>query len=163
MKVDLRTIVLLLAGLLIVISLIQPLANRLRLSSSVLLAMVGVAIGVTSTLLLHIRTANEFDFFARVIVKLPIHSEAFLYIFLPLLLFQTALTIEVQQIVEDAAPILLLAVVAVLVATVVIGFALAPIAGVSLIACLMLGSIVATTDPVAVIGIFHDVGAPARG
>ena len=162
MEVDLRIILLLLAGLLIVVSLIQPLANRLRLSSSVLLAIVGVAIGVVSTLLLHVSTANEFDGFARVIVELPIHSDAFLYIFLPLLLFQTALTIEVQRIMEDAAPILLLAVVAVLVATIVIGVALAPIAGVSFIACLMLGSIVATTDPVAVIGIFRDVGAPTR-
>jgi len=161
-KVDLGIVLLLLAGLLVVISIVQPLANRLRLSSAVLLAIVGVAIGVTSTLLLHVSTANQFDAFARVIVELPIHSDAFLYIFLPLLLFQSALTIEVQRIVEDAAPILLLAVVAVLVATIVIGAALAPIAGVSLTACLMLGSIVATTDPVAVIGIFRDVGAPSR-
>ena len=162
MKVDLGIVLLLLAGLLVVISLVQPLATRLRLSSAVLLAIVGVAIGVTSTVLVHASTANQFDAFARVIVELPIHSDAFIYIFLPLLLFQTALTIEVQRIVEDAAPILLLAVVAVLVATIVIGAALAPIAGVSLTACLMLGSIVATTDPVAVIGIFRDVGAPAR-
>jgi len=63
---------------------------------------------------------------------------------------------------EDAAPILLLAIVAVVVATIVIGFALAPFAGVSIIACLALGAIVATTDPVAVIAIFRDVGAPSR-
>jgi len=160
--VDLRTILLLLAGLLIVVSLIQPLATRFRLSSSVLLAVVGIAIGAASTFLLNSSTSNGFDSLAKAIVDFPIHSEAFLYIFLPLLLFQTALTIEVQRIVEDAAPILLLAVVAVLVATVVIGAALAPIAGVPLVACLLLGSIVATTDPVAVIGIFRDVGAPAR-
>ncbi len=159
---DLRTILLLLAGLLIVVSLIQPLATRFRVSSSVLLAVVGIAIGAASIFLLNTTTTNEFDPLAKAIVNFPIHSEAFLYIFLPLLLFQTALTIEVQRIVEDAAPILLLAVVAVLVATVVIGAALAPIAGVPLVACLLLGSIVATTDPVAVIGIFRDVGAPAR-
>src|SRR5262249_48045495 len=85
-----------------------------------------------------------------------------LYVFLPVLLFQAALTIEVRQILEDAAPILLLAVIAVVVATGVIGLALAPLADVPLVACLMLGSIVATTDPVAVIAIFRDVGAPAR-
>ena len=65
--------------------------------------------------------------------------------------------------VEDAAPILLLAVVAVVVATLVIGAALSQFAtACPIVACLMLGSIVATTDPVAVIGIFHDVGAPSR-
>ena len=63
---------------------------------------------------------------------------------------------------EDAAPILLLAVVAVFVATAVIGLALWPLAGVPLVVCLLLGSIVATTDPAAVVAIFRDIGAPAR-
>jgi CPA1 family monovalent cation:H+ antiporter len=89
-------------------------------------------------------------------------SETFLYVFLPVLLFHAALTIDVRQLLQDAAPVLLLAVVAVVVSTVVIGFALAPVASVSAVACLMLGAIVATTDPVAVIGIFRDIGAPAR-
>jgi CPA1 family monovalent cation:H+ antiporter len=159
---ELQIILLLIAALLVVISLVQPLAIRLGLSPSVLLAVVGVGMGLASVFVLHSGVSNAFDPIARVIVDLPIHSDAFIYIFLPLLLFQSALTIEVRQIVEDAAPILLLAVVAVLVATFVIGFALQPIAGVSIIACLMLGSIVATTDPVAVIGIFRDVGAPSR-
>jgi monovalent cation:H+ antiporter, CPA1 family len=159
---DLQIILLLIAGLLVVISVVQPLAIRLTLSPSVLLAVVGVGMGLTSVLILHSHLNDAFNSFARVIVNLPIHSDAFIYIFLPLLLFQSALTIEVRQIVEDLAPILLLAVVAVLVATFVIGFALLPIAGVSIVACLMLGSIVATTDPVAVIGIFRDVDAPAR-
>ena len=82
--------------------------------------------------------------------------------FLPALLFQAALTIDVRRMMEDAAPILLLAVVAVFVATAVIGLALWPLAGVPLVVCLMLGSIVATTDPAAVIAIFRDIGAPAR-
>jgi CPA1 family monovalent cation:H+ antiporter len=152
---DLQLFLLLIAALLVVISLVQPLAIRLGLSSSVLLAVVGIAMGLASVLVLHSHFVDE----------LPINSKVFLDVFLPILLFQSALTIEVHQIVEDAAPILLLAVVAVLVATFVIGFALMPLAAaahVSAVACLMLGSIVATTDPVAVIGIFRDVGAPSR-
>ena len=42
------------------------------------------------------------------------------------------------------------------------GFALWPIAEVPLVVCLLLGAVVATTDPAAVIAIFRDVGAPAR-
>ncbi len=160
---DLRIILLLIAGLLVVISMIQPLAIRLGLSPSVLLAAVGAAMGLIAAFVLNSNTNDIFDPIAKVIVNLPIHADAFIYIFLPLLLFQSALTIEVHQIADDVAPILLLAVVAVLVATVVIGFALSQFAtGVPVVACLMLGSIVATTDPVAVIGIFHDVGAPSR-
>jgi CPA1 family monovalent cation:H+ antiporter len=63
---------------------------------------------------------------------------------------------------DDAAPILLLAVVATLITTAVIGLALWPLAGVPLVACLLLGAVVSTTDPAAVIAIFRDIGAPAR-
>jgi CPA1 family monovalent cation:H+ antiporter len=159
---DLHSILLLIAALLVVVGLIQPLTVRLRLSPTVLLAIVGVAIGLGSAVLMRSEMPRGLASVGAAIVNLPIHSDAFLYIFLPLLLFETALNIEVQRIVEDAAPILLLAVVAVLVATVVIGEALGAIAPVPAAACFMLGSIVATTDPVAVIAIFRDVGAPAR-
>src|SRR6202008_1047688 len=69
---------------------------------------------------------------------------------------------DVRRMLEDAAPILLLAVVATLITTAVIGLALWPVSGGPLIVCLMLGAIVATTDPAAVIAIFRDIGAPAR-
>ncbi len=63
---------------------------------------------------------------------------------------------------DDAAPILLLAIVATLVATAVVGLALWPLAGVPLVVCLLLGAVVSPTDPAAVIAIFRDIGAPAR-
>jgi len=160
--IDLRITLVLLAGLLILVSLLQPLATRLRLPASVLLAVVGISIGAVSTFLARADIGGTLGTVARVFVDLPVDSNTFLYVFLPALLFQSALSIEVQRIIEDAGPVLLLAVVAVLVATFVIGFALAPFAEVSLVACLMLGAMVATTDPVAVIGIFADVGAPSR-
>jgi Na+:H+ antiporter len=160
--IDLRITLVLLAGLLILVSLLQPLAARLRLPASVLLAAVGISLGAVSTLVARTEAGGAVGSVARVFVDLPVDSNTFLYVFLPALLFQSALSIEVRRIIEDAGPVLLLAVVAVLVATFVIGFALAPFAEVSLVACLMLGAMVATTDPVAVIGIFADVGAPSR-
>lgn len=134
------------AGLLTVISLVQRLALRLTLPASILFAIVGIAIGVV--------TRGSGD--------LPVNSGIFLYVFLPALLFQSSLTVDVRRLLDDAAPIFLLAVVAVVVAAFVIGLALAPVAGVSLVACLLLGAMVATTDSVAVIAIFRDVGAPSR-
>ncbi len=61
---------------------------------------------------------------------------------------------------DDWVPILVLAVVAVAVATVVIGYALYPVAGLPLMACLLIGAIVSTTDPSAVVSIFR--GTPRR-
>ncbi len=134
----------------------------MALPASVLLAGAGIALGTFATIVQHAEAGGVLGKFALAFSSLPIGSDAFIYILLPALLFQSALTIEVPQMLEDAAPILLLAIVAVVVATVAIGFALAPFAGVSIIACLALGAIVATTDPVAVIAIFRDVGAPSR-
>jgi monovalent cation:H+ antiporter, CPA1 family len=153
---------LLLAGLLTVVSLIQPLAARLGIAASILLAVVGMAIGLAAAAALQADPASTVHGVAQAFNDLPVSSAVFIYVFLPLLLFQTALTISVQRILEDAAPILLLAVVAVLVETFVIGVALSWVAPASLLACLLLGSIVSTTDPVAVISIFRDVGAPSR-
>ncbi|MCA1243983.1 cation:proton antiporter [Stappia stellulata] len=150
------------AGLLVLISLVQPLAQRLKVTSSVLLALVGVAIGLIAAWLLYTPRTDAFNEIADVFVNLPLDSQGILNIFLPVLLFQTTLTLDVRRMAEDAGVIFVMAVVAVLVATAFIGLALAPFAGLSLIACLLLGAIVATTDPVAVVSIFRDIGAPAR-
>ena len=159
---SLPVVLLLVAGLLAVVSLVQRLASRLALPASILFAALGIAIGAAATWLMRSDVGGPLGELARVFVDVPVTSETFMYVFVPALLFQGALTIDVRRIVEDAAPIFLLAVIAVLVATAVIGIAIAPFAGVSLVACLLLASIVATTDSVAVISIFRDVGAPAR-
>ncbi|WP_417684825.1 cation:proton antiporter [Roseibium sp.] len=150
------------AGLLVTISLLQPLARRFGVAPSVLLALVGTLIGIAATYLLYTPRTDVFNTIALVFVDPPIDSEKILYIFLPILLFQTTLTLDVRRILEDIGPILVMAVVAVFVATFFIGLALYPLAGVPLVACLLLGAIVATTDPVAVVAIFRDIGAPAR-
>jgi len=156
------------ALLLITISLLQPLARRLGLAPSVLLATVGTMIGILAIYLRYTAETDAFNAIADVFINPPLDSEMILYIFLPILLFQTALTLDVRRILEDIGPILVMAVVAVFVATVFIGFGLYPLAllfslpDVGLIACLLLGAIVATTDPVAVVAIFRDIGAPAR-
>jgi CPA1 family monovalent cation:H+ antiporter len=63
--------------------------------------------------------------------------------------------------VQDTAPILTLAILAVFAAAAAIGFGLS-LAGIPLVVGLLLGSIVATTDPAAVIAIFRELGAPPR-
>ncbi|EFH12038.1 cation:proton antiporter, partial [Teichococcus cervicalis] len=154
--------ILALSLLLIVVSAIQPLARRLMLSSTVLLAVVGVLLGAGATFVLNTSRATPLDEVATSLVRLPVSAEVFLFLFLPLLVFHGSLSIDVRRLARDWAPVLVMAVVAVLVTTAAIGFALAPIAGVSLTACLMLGAIVATTDPSAVVGIFREIGANSR-
>lgn len=162
MLTSLPNVLLAIAGLLIVISAVQPLARRLALSETVLLALVGILIGVGSAFLIETKATDALDDVASTLLYFPIDAEGFLVIFLPILVFHGALTIEARRLARDAAPVLVLAVVAVVVTTAAIGFALYPIGGVSLVACLMLGAIVATTDPSAVVAVFREIGADGR-
>jgi CPA1 family monovalent cation:H+ antiporter len=150
------------ATLLVVVAVSQPLAIRLRLPPVVLLAMIGAAIGTASSVLLHTPISSRFGEIARLFADLPVGSETFIYLFLPLLLFEAAITSDVRRMLEDAAPILMLAIVATLVTSAIVGIALWPLSGMPLVVCMLLGAVVATTDPAAVIATFRDVGAPAR-
>ncbi len=159
---DVITIVGVVAGLFIIISLSEPLAERTRLPYTVVLAIIGVIIGIlaiyavdTGPYLFGIpETFLVFDF--------SIRSNVFLYVLLPTLLFQVSLGLNLRRMADDWVPILVMAVLAVIVATFAIGFALTPFTSLPLAACLMLGAIVATTDPSAVVSIFRNIAAPQR-
>lgn len=146
--------------LLITITAIQVVSARGWVPESTLLAGVGLLVGAAYATM----PAMVPDIAARlnIIVRPSLPAEAYLWIFLPPLVFQAALSANVRDILPDAAPILLLAVVAVFVATGFIGWTLSLISSHALAVCLLLGAIVAITDPSAVISIFRDVGAPSR-
>ncbi len=162
MASQLPHLLLVIAVLLVVISAVQPIARRLALSDSVLLAVVGTLIGAGAVLVLETPRVTAFDGIAGALVHLPIGADAFLFVFLPLLVFHGALSIDVRRLARDTAPVLMMAVVAVLVSTAAVGLALAPLTPLPLAACLMLGAIVATTDPSAVVAVFREIGADSR-
>src|ERR1700730_17314000 len=159
---DTAFVLLVIAALLVVIGVCQPLAARLKLPPPVLLGVVGVALGGFPAVMSQLGWSTQTDVFADIFTELPVSSGTFIYVFLPLLVFEAGIATDVRRMLEDAAPILLLAVVATLITTAVIGLALWPFARVPLVACLLLGAVVSTTDPAAVIAIFRDIGAPAR-
>ena len=89
-------------------------------------------------------------------------SDAVLFIFLPVLVFEAALGIDSHRLIDDIGPILWLAIIGLLISALIVGFALHWVSGVSLIVCLLLGTIVSATDPVAVMAIFRELQAPKR-
>jgi hypothetical protein len=129
---DIVLVVAVFAALLVLVALSQPLAARLRLAPVVLLAVVGVSISAASGALLQMPLTHSFGGIERLFADLPLGSETFIYVFLPLLIFEAALASDVRRILEDAAPILALAVIATLVAAGIVGVALWPFAGLSL-------------------------------
>jgi CPA1 family monovalent cation:H+ antiporter len=159
---DIAFVLIVITALLVVVGLCQPLAAYLKLPPPVLLGVVGLALGGFPALVTHLGWSRGTDAFSEVFVDLPLSSGIFIYVFLPLLVFEAGIATDVRRMLEDAAPILLLAIVATLISTAVVGLALWPFGRVSLVVCLLLGSVVSTTDPAAVIAIFRDIGAPAR-
>ena len=139
---DIILVTTIIASLFVVIGLAEPFAARLQLPFSVILAVVGILIGASAIFFLRTDLTDALNPMAAAILGLPIRSNVFLYVFLPTLLFQATLGMNLRRMVDDWVPILVLAVVAVVVATVSIGYALFWVSAIPLAACLLIGAIV---------------------
>jgi len=159
---DIVLITTVVASLFLVIGVAEPLAERVKLPYSVILAILGILIALGAVFFLRTNITDALNPVAEAILGLPIRSNVFVYVFLPTLLFQATLGMNLRRMLDDWVPILVLAVVAVIVATLSVGYALSWVSGLPLAACLLIGAIVSTTDPSAVVSIFRSISAPRR-
>jgi len=145
------------------VALAVPLARRIALPLPVAIAGIGLVYGLTtaaSGVALSDGALDSYDiWFVR---QLALDSQTLLYVFLPPLLFEMALAVNVRRMLDDIPTIVLMAVFAVIAATAAVGLAVWAASGIGIIACLLLGAAVSTTDPSAVIATFREVGAPRR-
>ncbi|MGO1120166.1 cation:proton antiporter domain-containing protein [Rhodovibrionaceae bacterium A322] len=159
--------------ILLTVGLLVPLSERLKLPLPLLLALLGLGIGFSSDSLFPFLVENfgvSGDLGADVlrgIFILGLGSDAFLAIFLPPLLFAAGLGVDVRLLQDQIWAVLVMAVVAVVVCALLVGgvlfgvsFSLTQGQGPPLVVWMLLGAIVATTDPGVVIGIFKNLGAP---
>ncbi len=131
-------------------------ARSLRIPHTVLLVALGVVIGLLST-------TESFGF----LESFHLTPEILFYVFLPILIFESAYNISARKLAENALPITLLAIVSLLVSTVLIGFGLFYSLGfigidLPLMIALLFGALISATDPVAVLALFKEFGAPRR-
>ncbi len=159
---DIILITTIIASLFLLIGAAEPLAYYMRLPYAVIIAGLGILVGVAATFFLRTDLTDALNPVAEAILALPIRSNVFLYVFLPTLVFQVTLGLNLRRMADDWVPILVLAVVAVFVATFVVGYSLALVSTLSLSAALLVGAIVSTTDPSAVVSIFRSISAPRR-
>ena len=85
-----------------------------------------------------------------------------LFIFLPALIFESGLNLNARQLVKDIAPVLTLAVPALLISTALVGVGLWSLLPIDLMVALLFGALISATDPVAVIALFKELGTPER-
>lgn len=139
------------SALLAIASLLAVLTRRLRVPLTLLLVLVGFGAG-------EIARANG--------IELPIEGDTFhdvlLFAFLPALVFEAALMLPARVFVKNLVPILALAIVALVIATVLVGLMVWAGLGISLTAALLFGALISATDPVAVTATFRELGVPNR-
>ncbi len=131
-------------------------AKRVGLPHTVFLVLLGIGLGVLSNV-------PGFTFFH----EFSLTPELLFFLLLPTLIFESAYNINARRMVEDTVPILLLAIVSLLVSTLAIGGALyyiLPLFGfaVPFMVTLIFGALISATDPVAVLALFKEFGAPRR-
>lgn len=152
-----------LVALMLVAAVAVPLARRLGMPVALLFAALGLAYGITMLILDVKAFSGVLDSYDQwFVAQLALDSESLLYLFLPPLLFEMTLAVNVRRLLEDAAVVMVMAILAVVAATAVIGLSFWLATPVALAGCLLLGAAVATTDPGAVISTFREIGAPRR-
>jgi monovalent cation:H+ antiporter, CPA1 family len=140
--------------LLIAASVIAVIAKRIGIPYTVALVLGGLLLSVVHLpVLAPLRQGNRPDWLT---------PDVILTLFLPALLFEGSLKIELQHIRTDLVPLLLLANLGVLIATLVTGLVIYYAVGMSLIVALLFGSMVSATDPISVLSIFKEVAVDER-
>jgi CPA1 family monovalent cation:H+ antiporter len=83
------------------------------------------------------------------------------FVFLPPLLFQGAFHMNLNSLLEQFWPILCLAVPGVIVSTLLVGGLVGWLGGISsMMVAILFGALISPTDPVSVLSLFKEVGAP---
>ncbi len=143
--VDVEATVQAFASMLLGAAVVGMLAWRIRLPYPVALVVCGVIVEETH------------------LVSLPrLDPHVLLFVFLPPLLFDAAFRLDASELRSAARSVLLLAVPGTLATAAIVGGVLVLVLHLPLTTAFLFGSIVAATDPVAVVAVFSRMQTPAR-
>ena len=148
----LSEVVLIIMGLLTVAIVAAGLCRSLPIPFTVVLVIVGMGITWTAQ---HVPALSP-------VLGFKLSPEVVFFIFLPALIFESGFTLDARQLVKDLPAVLVLAVPALLISTAIVGFSISGIFGVEIMVALLFGALISATDPVAVVALFKEIGAPVR-
>ncbi len=140
-------------GLLLIGAIVLALTKQLKLPFTVVLVLAGVGLSLIADVF-----PDTLDF----LHDLEISPDLILYVFLPTLLFESAFNLDARQLRKNLGAVLTLAVPGLLLSTLLIGAIVSLVTSIPLPAALLLGAILSATDPVSVIALFKQLGAPQR-
>ena len=140
--------------LLVAASAIAILAKRLRAPYTIALVAGGLMLSV-----LRLPHVSPLDPGQRPQWLTP---EVILIFFLPALVFEGSVKLNVRELTRNSAPLVLLAVLGVLLAAVVTGYLVHWTIGLPVQIALLFGAIISATDPISVLAIFKDLRMDKR-
>ena len=130
--------------LLLIVFVVAAIVQRVRLPYTVALVVVGF---------LGLQPAS---------LNITLTPDLILLVFLPTLLFEGAYNVPAGRLWRNALPITLLAAPGVLIGTLVTGAIIHLALGLSWGIALLFGALISSTDPIAVVSLFRQLGAPRR-
>jgi monovalent cation:H+ antiporter, CPA1 family len=143
-----------LVWLLIAAAVIAILAKRLGIPYTVSLVCGGLVLGTARLPLLSpLQPGHRPDWLS---------PDVILIFFLPALVFEGSVKLDVRELLRDSAPLLLLANAGVLIAASATGYLVHWLIGLPLLFALLFGSIISATDPISVLAIFRDLRVDKR-
>lgn len=144
--------ILILMALLALAMIAAPLTRRLPIPFTVVLVGIGIGLG----------WASQFWEPLYLLQHFRLTPDLVLFVFLPVLIFESGYNLDARQLIKDIFPVLVLAVPALLLSTFLIGIGLHLVFSMPLELALLFGALISATDPVAVIALFRELGAPLR-
>ena len=131
-------------GLMTISVLVLPLSRKIKMPYTLLLALLGIIIGLADNWLgiSQSDTGIVSEFFSS-FDSFELTSGIIFFIFLPVLIFEASLAIDVRKLLSDIRPILFLAVIGLFISTFLIGGAVYTVSGMGFVVCLLLGVVVA--------------------
>jgi CPA1 family monovalent cation:H+ antiporter len=132
---------------LIVAAIVAVMVKYVRFPYMIALVLAGMAIGFVGIQSLQIPLLSE---------------DLVFFVFIPGLIFEAAITLDVRRLKETGWEIFALAVPGVIVSTVLVGLLVHYFLGIDYAPALLFGAMLSPTDPVSVVALFKEIGAPPR-
>jgi CPA1 family monovalent cation:H+ antiporter len=131
--------------LLIIAAIVGIAVKYVRLPYTIALVIAGLMIGLTS-----------------VDIGIILSPELIFLIFLPPLLFEAAICLDIGHLTRNIRTIGMLAIPGVVASTLIVGSVIHFLMGLPIEFALLFGAIISPTDPVSVVALFKELGAPKR-
>ncbi len=138
--------------LLFLAMIVASLCRHIPVPYTVLLVILGLLINFSEPFLPTGFSISDFQ----------LTNELVLFVFLPALIFESALCLDARGLLKNILPVLVLAIPGLVISLILVGLGLWFSLDVPILIALLFGALISATDPVAVVALFKELGVPRR-